>query len=154
MFINDENATFSMVDDLVKRSIERWLSKINSAGAPAQDMFQAILIGAILSALATLPFALPFQASTHDPGLLALLGTFQLAIPCLLVVRLTRELPAPEISLPGQFEVIFGVTWAWLWAGEELSSNTLSGGLLVLGALIINELLLIIRQRKALKMVR
>lgn len=25
------------------------------------------------------------------------------------------------------------MTWAWLWAGEALSSNTLSGGLLVLG---------------------
>ena len=46
--------------------------------------------------LVTLPLAWPLQASTHDIGLLALLGTFQLALPCLLVVRLSRELPAPH----------------------------------------------------------
>ncbi|MBL8433080.1 MAG: hypothetical protein JNK80_11840, partial [Dechloromonas sp.] len=38
-------------------------------------------------------------------------------------------------------EVVFGVAWAWLWAGEPLSSNTLLGGALVLGALAANEAL-------------
>lgn len=112
----------------------------NTGGKPVQDMLPAILIGATLSALATLPLAWPFQASAHDLGLLSLLGIFQLAIPCLLAVRLSRELPAPEISLLGQLEVVFGVTWAWLWAGERPSVNTLSGGALVIGALVANEL--------------
>ena len=116
---------------------------------PAQDMLQAVLIGAILSALATLPLALPFQASAHDIRLLSLLGIFQLALPCLIVVRLSRVLSAPEILLLIQLEVIFGVTWAWLWAGEKLSANTLSGGALVLGALIGNALVGIFRERKA-----
>lgn len=109
-------------------------------GAVEQDMLPTVLIGASISALVTLPFALPFQASGHDLGLLALLGALQLALPCLLLVRLSRELSAPEISLLAQLEVIFGVTWAWLWAGEVPSSNTLIGGLLVLGALLTNEL--------------
>jgi hypothetical protein len=56
---------------------------------------------------------------SHDLGLLALLGVVQLAIPCLLVVRLSRELAAPEIALLGLLEVVFGVTWAWLGAGEQ-----------------------------------
>ena len=73
----------------------------------------------------------------------------QVAIPCLLVVRLSRELSAPEISLIAQLEVIFGTAWAWLWAGEQLSANTLRGGSLVLGALITNELVRIVRQRRA-----
>lgn len=106
---------------------------------PVQDMLPAVLIGATLSALVTLPLSWPFQASTHDLCLLSLLGVFQLALPCLLVVRLSRELPAPEISLLALLEVIFGVTWAWLWAGEQPSANTLSGGGLVLGALVANE---------------
>jgi drug/metabolite transporter (DMT)-like permease len=104
------------------------------------DMLPAVLIGALLSALATLPLALPWQASAHDLGLLALLGVVQLAIPCLLVVRLSRELPAAEISLLGLLEVLFGVTWAWLGAGEQPSAGTLTGGALVIGALIANEL--------------
>lgn len=63
----------------------------------------------------------------------------QLALPCLLVVRLSRHLPAPEVTLLALLEVVFGVAWAWLWAGERLSSNVLTGGALVLGALVANE---------------
>ena len=105
------------------------------------DMLPAVLIGAVISVLATLPLAYPFQASAHDLGLLATLGIVQLAIPCLMVVRLTRELPAAEIALLGLLEVIFGVTWAWLGAGEQPSAATLIGGALVIGALLANELM-------------
>lgn len=110
-------------------------------GATSEDMLPAVLIGALLSAMATLPLAHPLQASSHDLGLLALLGVVQLAIPCLLVVRLTRELPAPEIALLGLLEVVFGVAWAWLGAGEQPGSSALIGGALVLGALVGNEAL-------------
>lgn len=109
-------------------------------GEARVDMLPAVLIGATLSALATLPLAYPFQASTHDLGLLGLLGVVQLTIPCLLAVRLTRALPAAEISLLGLLEVIFGVTWAWLGAGEEPTIATLTGGALVICALVGNEL--------------
>jgi drug/metabolite transporter (DMT)-like permease len=118
-------------------------------GQPLRDMLPSVLIGAMLSALATLPLAWPFRASVHDLVLLSLLGIFQLAIPCLLVVRLSRELPAPEISLLAQLEVVFGVTWAWLWAGEEPSANTLSGGILVLCALVANEMARLYGERSA-----
>lgn len=106
-----------------------------------QDMLPAVLIGAALSSLFTLPMAYPFHASAHDVGLLALLGVVQLAIPCLLLVRLSRVLSAPEIALLGLLEVVFGVTWAWLGAGEQPGTGTLAGGLLVLGALVGNEAL-------------
>jgi len=119
-----------------------------AGGKPAQDMLPSLLIGAVISSLVTLPLSLPFQASVHDLGLLSLLGVAQLAIPCLLVVRLSRELPAPEILLLSLLEVIFGVAWVWLWAGERPSANTLSGGTLVLGALVANELARILRLRK------
>ena len=105
------------------------------------DMLPAVLIGAVISALATFSLAYPFQASTHDLGLLAILGIVQLAIPCLMVVRLTRELPAAEIALLSLLEVIFGITWAWLGAGEQPSVATLIGGTLVIGALLTNELM-------------
>jgi drug/metabolite transporter (DMT)-like permease len=81
------------------------------------------------------------QASLHDLSLLAGLGLFQLTLPCLLVVRLSRELSGAELSLLGLLEVIFGVLWAWLGAGEDPSSSTLVGGAMVLAALIGNELL-------------
>ena len=103
------------------------------------DMLPAVLIGAIVSALFTLPLAWPLQASGHDLGLLALLGSVQLALPCLLVVRLSRHLPAAEISLLALLEVVFGVAWAWWWAGEQPSLNVLLGGGMVLLALVAKE---------------
>jgi drug/metabolite transporter (DMT)-like permease len=103
------------------------------------DMLPAVLLGALLSAAVTLPLAWPLQAGMHDLGLLGFLGLFQLAIPCLLAVRLARELPSHEIALLGQGETLLGVLWAWLFAGEHPGSAALIGGSLVLAALIANE---------------
>ncbi|MCE4539954.1 DMT family transporter [Pelomonas sp. P7] len=111
------------------------LQKVGSRG----DMLPAVLIGALLSMSATLPLAWPLQAGTHDLGLLAFLGVFQLAVPCLLAVRLARQLPSHEIALLGQAETLLGVLWAWLFAGEHPGSAALIGGSLVLAALIANE---------------
>ena len=105
----------------------------------ASDMMPAVFLGAVLSAAVTLPLSLPWAASPHDLGLLALLGTVQLAIPCLLAVAVARVLSAPEISLLGLLEVVFGVAWVWLGAGERPSAAVLGGGLLVLMALAANE---------------
>ena len=118
-----------------------WTLIQHNRGAAQQDMLPAVLIGAMLSAAATLLPSLPFDATPRDLGLLALLGTVQLAIPCLLAVTVARSLSAPEISLLGLLEVIFGVLWAWLGADEAPAASVLTGGLLVLGALAGNELL-------------
>ena len=119
-----------------------------SEPAPQADMLTAVLLGAVLSALVTLPLALPLQASHHDLSLLALLGVFQLAIPCLMAVTAARTLKAPEAALLSLLEVIFGVAWAWLGAGESPSVAVLGGGALVLGALALNEAVAL-RERSA-----
>ena len=116
------------------------LQQASEAGETAPDMLPAILIGALLSALSSLPLAWPLQASNHDLSLLALLGVVQLAVPCLLMVRLSRQLPAPEIALLALLEVLFGVAWAWLGAGEQPARAVLLGGGLVLAALVANQL--------------
>ncbi|XAH21138.1 DMT family transporter [Xylophilus sp. GW821-FHT01B05] len=104
------------------------------------DLMPAVLVGAVLSTLATLPLALPFSATPHDIGWLALLGLVQLAVPCLLAVRCARVLHAPEIALLALLEVIFGIALAWLIVGEEPGTTVLAGGALVIGALLANEL--------------
>lgn len=123
------------------------LQHVNHGEGDAHDMLPAVLIGAVISAVLTLPLAYPFQASVHDVSLLALLGVVQLAIPCLLVVRLSRVLPAPELSLLGLLEVIFGVLWAWVGAGEPPGATAITGGALVIGALVANELVALREQR-------
>jgi drug/metabolite transporter (DMT)-like permease len=104
------------------------------------DLVPAVLVGAVISSLLTLPLAMPFRASAHDVGLLALLGLVQLAIPCALAVVCARVLKAPEIALLALLEIIFGIVLAWLGADEVPSQTVLAGGALVIGALVINEL--------------
>jgi drug/metabolite transporter (DMT)-like permease len=103
------------------------------------DLVPAVLVGALLSALYTLPLAWPLSASTHDLQLLALLGLVQLAIPCVLAVLCARVLQAPEVSLLALLEVIFGIALAWWGANEIPQPQVLQGGLLVLTALAANE---------------
>lgn len=105
------------------------------------DLMPAVWVGALISSLATLPFAFPFQASAHDVALLGFLGVFQLAVPCVLSVRCAQILKAPELSLLQLLEVIFGILLAWLGANEVPASPVLWGGALVIGALVVNEMI-------------
>lgn len=118
-----------------------WNTLRKVARERGSDMLPTVLVGAILSALITFVPAMPFAASARDLSLLALLGAVQLAIPCLLAVVAARTLSAPEAALLGLLEVVFGVAWAWLGAGEAPSLHVLAGGLLVLLALAANEAL-------------
>jgi len=104
------------------------------------DLAPALLIGAVISCLVTLPLSMPFQASAPDIGWLALLGVFQLAVPCVMAVRIARGLSGPEIALLALLEIVFGIAWAWLGAGEQPPPQVLVGGAIVLTTLALNEL--------------
>ncbi len=103
------------------------------------DLVPAVLIGAVLSCLFTMPLALPLRANPHDLALLAFLGVFQLAIPCALSVLCAKVLKAPEVALLALLEVVFGIFLAWVGAGETPAAATLAGGALVIAALAANE---------------
>ncbi|MDP3252796.1 MAG: DMT family transporter [Hydrogenophaga sp.] len=105
------------------------------------DLVPSVLLGGVLSSLLTLPLAVPFAATGSDVAWLGLLGLVQLAIPCALAVVCARSLKAPEVSLLALLEVIFGILLAWVGAGEAPGREVLTGGTLVIGALMLNELL-------------
>ena len=110
------------------------------------DLAPAVLLGALVSCAITLPLSLPFVASGKDVLLLAILGVFQLGIPCVMMVRASAHLSAPEVALLGLLEVLMGPLWSWLGASETPATSTLIGGAIVLAALVANE---IVPQRAA-----
>ena len=112
------------------------------------DLVPAVLIGAALSTLITLPLSWPLQASGHDIGWLALLGVFQLAIPCVLAVMAARVLPAPEMSLLSLLEIVFAIAWVWLATDEKPTLAVVAGGSLVLSALVVSQWLGLREQRE------
>jgi len=103
------------------------------------DLIPSVLLGGVLSALITLPFALPFDATARDLASLAGLGAFQLALPCTLLVIASRYLPAAEVALLTLLEAVLGPLWAWLGVGETPGAATLVGGAIVLLAIAGNE---------------
>ena len=104
------------------------------------DLMPAVLLGGLFSAAVTLPWALPFMATPRDFTILATLGVFQLGLPCMLLVLVSRTLRAPEMALLGLLEVVLGPLWAWLWANEVPAAATLAGGVVVLVAVTGNQL--------------
>ncbi|MBC3920090.1 DMT family transporter [Undibacterium sp. CY18W] len=109
-------------------------------GGHAVDLVPAVFVGGSLSALIMLPLAWPFQTSLHDIAILAILGFFQLGLPCMLMVKASNSLSAPEIALLSLLEVLLAPIWAWLGAGEVPAQSSIIGGAIVLTALVFNEL--------------
>ena len=105
------------------------------------DLIPAVLLGAVMSSLVTLPLAWPLAATPHDISLLGFLGLTQLAIPCALSVWCASVLKAPEMSLLALLEIVFGILLAWAGAGEAPGSSVLYGGAVVIAALVVNELM-------------
>jgi drug/metabolite transporter (DMT)-like permease len=104
------------------------------------DLVPALLVGGAISVLAALPFATPFTATGRDLALLATLSVFQLALPCVLLVRLVLlRLSAAEIGLLSLLEVVLGPLWVWIAYGEHPGPAVLTGGAVVLAALAANE---------------
>jgi drug/metabolite transporter (DMT)-like permease len=104
------------------------------------DLVPAVLLGALIAIAVTLPVAWPLSASGSDLMILAALGVFQLGLPCMLMVGATRHLAPHEIGLLCLLEVVLGPLWVWLGVGESPTASTLQGGVLVLAALVLNEL--------------
>jgi drug/metabolite transporter (DMT)-like permease len=120
-------------------SVQWNVMKTRLVSAEQQNMLPAIFIGAVISCLVTLPPAMPFNANITDMQWLALLGVFQLALPCSLAVWSSRMLKPHEVAMLALLEVIFGITWAWWGAQEAPSDSVMMGGGLVLLALASNE---------------
>jgi drug/metabolite transporter (DMT)-like permease len=120
-------------------AVQWTLAQKSQSDGHSLDLVPSVLLGAVFSTLFTWPLAMPFQASAHDVGLLAILGLFQLAIPCVLSVICVRVLKAPEASLLCLLEIVFGIALAWWGANEAPQMSVLLGGSLVLGALLMNQ---------------
>ncbi len=105
------------------------------------DMIPTLVISGLFSMALTLPLAFPFEAGSKDLGLLAIMGVVQLAIGCLLMLAAARRLKAAELGLLAVPETVFGTLFTWLLVGERPGRLALMGGLVVIAALVVNELI-------------
>ncbi len=114
------------------------------------DMMPSVFLGGALSSIVMIFPAFPLEASAHDIGMLAVLGVFQLGIPCLLLVYVSRFLLPAEMALVAILEIVLGPLWVWIGINEIPSKETLAGGSVVLLCLLSHEVvsMLHIRRKK------
>jgi drug/metabolite transporter (DMT)-like permease len=105
------------------------------------DMIPTLVWSGVFSMAATLPLALPLQATTLDLSLLAIMRIVQIGLGSLLMLAAAPRLAAAEIGLLTVLETVFGTLSTWLVVGEHPGRVALLGGSLVVAALVINELI-------------
>jgi drug/metabolite transporter (DMT)-like permease len=103
------------------------------------DMLPQVLIAGLCSLAFAFVLSPPFVASGRDIAILALMGCVQLGTGCLLATAASRELSATELGLLALLEPILGPLWVWAFMGERPDDATLTGGVIVLTAVIANE---------------
>jgi drug/metabolite transporter, DME family len=107
------------------------------------DTTPYLLIGAVLSALICALLLLLVRGPGgrlirgHDLLACAVMGIVQIGCGLVAFTLGSRHLPAADLTLLAQTEVILAPVWAWLVIGEIPAVWTLAGGALVLAAVTV-----------------
>ncbi|MEK7701774.1 MAG: DMT family transporter [candidate division NC10 bacterium] len=115
---------------------------------PEIQMAPAAALATALTALAALPLADPLQTAPRDLVLLAFFGVGQFGAGFLLFMAGARLIPAAESSLIGMLETVLGPLWVWLVLNERPGAASLTGGALILAALLANALVDLVTPRR------
>jgi drug/metabolite transporter (DMT)-like permease len=117
---------------------------------PEIQMAPASALATSLTALVALPFAEPLQTGPRDLALLALFGVGNYGTGFLLFMAGARWIPAAQSALIGMLETVLGPLWVWLVVNERPGLATLTGGALILAALLANTLIELVTPRRVL----
>jgi drug/metabolite transporter (DMT)-like permease len=107
---------------------------------PEIQMMPAAALATSLTALVALPFAEPLRTGPRDLALLTLFGVGNYGTGFLLFMAGARSIPAAQSALVGMLETVLGPLWVWLVLDERPGVATLTGGALILAALLANAL--------------
>jgi len=114
----------------------RWLGRREGAGNAATA---TVVLGNLLAFLVTLPKALPPpHAGLLSFGVLLYLGVFQIGLAYLFVTRAIRHVPAFEATTVLLLEPALNPVWVWLVQRERPAASSISGGVLILSATVLN----------------
>jgi len=104
------------------------------------DMLPQVMIAGLISLAVAFLMSPPFAASSRDLVVLAVMGCVQLGTGCLLATAASKHLSATELGLLALLEPILGPLWVWAYMGEAPGHAALAGGVIVLTAVLANEM--------------
>ncbi len=103
-------------------------------------MVPGAFFAGVFAMLVALPLAPTLAVTSHDLPLLLLFGAGQLGVGMALFTNGARFIPAAVSSLISLAEIALGPVWVWLAYGENPGPWVLSGGAIVMAALIVHTL--------------
>ena len=111
----------------------RWSARGDAPRAGSAAL--VVFIGNAVACLAALPMALPLgPVAPRDLAALVYLGSMQIGLAYVFLVRALRHVGAVEASLLLLVEPVLNPLWAWLLSGEIPGASTLAGGALILAS--------------------
>lgn len=106
------------------------------------------LSGVVAAVLAMLNIEVaPLDIRWQQAQWLLIMGAIQIPLATWLLMSATRLLPSAEVSLFLLIETVFGPGWVWLAVNEAVPENTLFGGTLILGAISLNSVITLAKQK-------
>ena len=105
--------------------------KADVSMAPATCLAQ-VLVFAVFA-----PFAHVSEMGGANLGNLALLGVVQMGLGLFFLSLGARLIPAVEVALIAQLENVLAPLWVWLAGIEHPSAPTIAGGVIVIGAVVL-----------------
>src|SRR5437762_10751732 len=116
---------------------------------PEIQMAPAAVLATTLTFLVALPLAAPLETAPRDLALLAVFVVGPSGVGSLLFMAGARLLRAAQSSLIGMLEIVLGPLWVWLVLSERPPTASLTGGALILVALLTNTVLDVVTPRRA-----
>lgn len=101
------------------------------------SMAPATCLSQLLVLLFAAPFAHPSEVGGRDLALLAGLGITQIGLGLIFLSLGARLIPAAEVALITLLEIVLGPLWVWIALSEQPGATTLTGGAIVLAAVLI-----------------
>lgn len=100
------------------------------------DMVPAVWLASLFGALAAAPLAGSLALERHDLLLALLMGSTQFGVGFILITLGARHVPAAEVALLSLTETVLAPMWVWLAFGERPHMLDLTGGVVVLVAVV------------------
>ena len=105
-----------------------------------RDMIPAICLAGVVGAVAGFSMSDSLAISRHDLALCIFLGVVQYGGGFVLLTLGARYLPAAEVALLSLVETVLAPLWVWIGVDEVPTLLTLTGGVVVLLAVVVQTL--------------
>lgn len=101
------------------------------------SMMPATFASQVLVVAACLPFLSIGSASRSDWAILAALGVGQMGLGLAFLTIGARLIPPAQVAIISLLEVVLGPLWVWLAYDERPSAATVTGGAIVVAAVVV-----------------